>query len=407
MLKGEKIICISFSSWDGPYTKSTVQLMSLLSKDNDVLFIEYPYTFKDLINGFLGKRDISVKRLLGVTKRLQVIETPFDSIVHTLVIPPTISFNFIESDLIYKLLLYINRLIYQYSVKKALKKLNWINPIIINAYNPVFGNELIGSFNEKAIIYYCYDGYFTDKRGIRAYYADMAFSSRVDGVIVSSEYLSDQKRKYNNKIYVIKNGVDYDLFLKHTKKTITQNAARKKIGYIGSIDQRFDIELVKHLVESLSECIFELVGEVRNIEAKTILSKYNNVIFLPAVGASEVPELLKEFDVGIIPYLCTEMNRSIYPLKINEYLAVGLPVVMTNFAELKEFEGYIGVAESKADFLKKIVFALENDSVLQIEKRRDFASQNSWTARAECFSKAIVEILELKQSKNNKKLMKP
>ena len=46
MLKGKNIICISQTTWHGEFTKSTVQLLSLLAKNNNVVFIEYPFTVK-------------------------------------------------------------------------------------------------------------------------------------------------------------------------------------------------------------------------------------------------------------------------------------------------------------------------------------------------------------------------
>jgi hypothetical protein len=39
-----------------------------------------------------------------------------------------------------------------------------------------------------------------------------------------------------------------------------------------------------------------------------------------------VPHDLKAFDVTIIPYRLTNATAAIYPAKLNEYLAMGLPV---------------------------------------------------------------------------------
>ena len=64
MIKGKDIICISYTTWEGEYTKSTVQLLSILALHNNVVFIEYPRTVKDLILGILGQLKIPVSSSL-------------------------------------------------------------------------------------------------------------------------------------------------------------------------------------------------------------------------------------------------------------------------------------------------------------------------------------------------------
>ena len=55
-------------------------------------------------------------------------------------------------------------------------------------------------------------------------------------------------------------------------------------------------------------------------------------------------EYLKEFHIGIIPFVKNEQTAAIYPMKINEYLAAGLGVVATDFAPLSEFGEAIHVS---------------------------------------------------------------
>ena len=56
-----------------------------------------------------------------------------------------------------------------------------------------------------------------------------------------------------------------------------------------------------------------------------------------------------------------EVNKNIYPLKINEYLAVGVPVVMTAFADLADFKDMAKSAENKSLFKSHIENELKND----------------------------------------------
>lgn len=393
MLRNENIICVSYSTWEGPFTKSVVQLMSLLARENKVLYVEYPFTIKDIIYTLAGRQNAPVARMLGL-KRMVVKKTPEGKEVLNWVLPPLLPVNAIRNERLYKLVLKIDSWIYRQSLRKAIRKFKMGNPVMINAYNPIFGEQLAGKLREKATLYYCYDGFPKDRRGTRAFNADRGFSEKADGVIVSSDFLKEQKLLLNRNVISVKNGVDFDLFSREAKTEVSETGSGKTIGYIGSIDQRFDLDTVEYAVKELKDYHFEFTGEVRNPAVKSRLEQYPNVRFLPPVKPSEVPSLLRKFDAGIIPYICSEINKNVYPLKINEFLAVGVPVVMTRFADLPEFSRYVGFAGSKEEFCEMIDKEVRSDSVKKIAERIKFARTNSWEAKVNEFAQAIKTVIK-------------
>ena len=50
-------------------------------------------------------------------------------------------------------------------------------------------------------------------------------------------------------------------------------------------------------------------------------------------------------DAAVIPFVHSPQTRAIYPLKLNEYLAAGLPVVATPFADMSGFEDLVRLAD--------------------------------------------------------------
>jgi teichuronic acid biosynthesis glycosyltransferase TuaH len=400
MIYSKNIVCVSNTTWEGFYTKSTVQILSLLGKRNKVLFVEYPFTFKDLVSTMLGKGRAPVSRMLGSAKRLIAVKTSFDTTVHHLVIPPLLPVEFIKIEPLYKLLLKLNTLIYARSVRRALRKLEMHEPVCINAYNAIYGKNMAGKLNEKLNLFYCYDGPNTSRYGPRATDADQSFAELVDGVIVTSEFLASSMKEFNQEIHVVKNGVDFGIFKRDVKTGLNNIGKRKKVGYIGSLDQRFDIDTIEYSIQQLPKYDFEFVGELMNKTIEQRLSVYKNVKFISPVKPNEVPGLLHKCDVGLIPYICNEYTKNIYPLKINEYLSVGVPVVLTSFAELPEFNEIVSFASGKKDFCNAIVREIENDSLESIKKRIQFAEKNSWENRAELFEDIIDRLLE-KKSKSN------
>lgn len=392
MLRNENIICIANTSWFGNYAKSTVQLMERLARDNNVLFVEYHYTFKDILATWRGRQQAPVKRMLGISKRLKTIDTNVTTKVLTLVAPPALPVYFLKNERIFKLLFSYNTFIYKRTLRKIISKTGFRNPIVITAYNPFYGLSLLGQLHEKTHIYYCYDGVETGFFGDRILRFEDDFSVHADAVITTSDYLLRTKQKLNPHSFVVKNGVDFPVFQPYAKHEVALRN-RKRVGFIGSLDPRFDIDTVEYAVRKLTDYDFEFTGDMRNEAMKSRLKKYPNVRFFDPVLPNDVPPLLAGYDVGMIPYIMNDVNKNIYPLKINEYLAVGVPVVMNAFADLPEFAEMVSVAQGHEDFCEKLIFEVENDSVDQIRKRINFASANSWDARTKQFSEIIEKFI--------------
>lgn len=388
MLKNRNIICIANTSWYGKYTKSTVQLMGRLAKDNNVLFVEHAYTYKDIFSAILKKQEAPILKMLGIKKRLEHFFTKDGDKIYNLTAPPVLPLYFLKNESLFKFLFKINAHLYLKSLKKAIRKLEFKNPIVITAFNPFYGLATIGKLSEESHIYYCYDAVESWFFGDRIFKTEEELMEKADMIITTSESLHIIKSRFNSNCHIVKNGVDFPEFNKFSKKEPVIRD-KKIVGYIGSLDFRFDIDKVEEAIKLLSQYIFKFTGDLRNKAIKERLEKYPNVEFYPPIDPLDVPQLLSTYDVGIIPYLVNDANKNIYPLKINEFLAVGVPVVMTPFADLKEFSEIVSISSDINSLDKMIQLEIENDSKEKIEQRVEFAKANSWDSRAELFSSII------------------
>ena len=88
------------------------------------------------------------------------------------------------------------------------------------------------------------------------------------------------------------------------------------------------------------------------------LLKRNNVLFIDQVNHSELPNYMLKFEVGIIPYIVSEFTNNVYSSKLNEYLAIGIPVVATNLNEIRyfnsQYKNIIDLANDKKEFSELI-----------------------------------------------------
>ncbi len=375
MLKGENIICVALPSWESNYMKTIVEMMSVLARDHKVLYVNNPPTYKNIWQE---------KRWSALGSSLETIFLKEGGQVHVLHPSPVLPINWLKQEGLYQTLLAQNARVLARNIRGAMRELEMANPIVINAFNPFYGKHLAGKLDEKHLLYYCYDEIsaapWCQAHGAKA---EADFIPLTDLVITSSQALLERKQMLHPHTFLVENGVNFSLFHQafHLKKNKHQ-AQKTTIGYLGSLDDRLDYALLAHCIQQLPNCQFSFVGRVQSQVGRRILKAYPNVKLWGAKSPAELPNYLKDFDVGLIPFVKNEFTRNIYPLKINEYLAAGIPVVATDFAPLDAFDDLVYVASDAHEFLVGVRSGLEPEEASRVATRVEMARSNAWEQRA-------------------------
>ena len=156
-MQKKDIVCVALPTWDGDYMKTIVQIMSLLARRHRVLYVDYTFTWKDVLMGAIGKQSAPWQRMLGLKPRLRKISTRFGSEVYVLTPPPVLPANWISSPGLYKSVMAQESERVRQSIKEAMDSLGFNSPIVINAFSPSFGLPMAGKLDESLLVYYCYD----------------------------------------------------------------------------------------------------------------------------------------------------------------------------------------------------------------------------------------------------------
>lgn len=379
------LVCLGIPRWEGSnYLSSTVQLMAELARQERVLYVDYPYTYKDMWAASKQQDSgVPLAELRGQAASLQVRQLPHGGEVQLLRLPPFVPTNFLKLPFLHDQMLRWNARRAKRSIVRALQQLKWENPIVINAFNPALGNMLAGQLQESALVYYCYDEIsaapWMARHGARH---EQAFLSTADLTIVSSQGLYEAKSKDAKKCSLVKNGVDLELF-KAKGLRPTDLPKQPIIGYVGSVDDRLDYDLLKAIAITYPDWALVFVGRIVDEAAAEKIATLPNVHLLGARPAAQLGNYLDAFHLGLIPFVKNDLTAGIYPLKINEYLALGLPVVSTDFADLSDFAAHTAIAKNTSDFIRLLGKKLKKESTMEeIAARKSFAAQNSWTGRA-------------------------
>lgn len=148
-------------------------------------------------------------------------------------------------------------------------------------------------------------------------------------VITSNAVLAGRHRSEREDLILIENGVDAELFTPELPGVDLGDGPI--VGYHGAIRSWIDFDLLHAVAESRPQYRFVLVGPVlRGVEEPTArLEELPNVRRLPEQDAAGVARHVRSFTVGIIPFVVNVTTQGVNPMKLNEYLASGVPVVAT------------------------------------------------------------------------------
>lgn len=199
---------------------------------------------------------------------------------------------------------------------------------------------------------------------------------------------------HSSKLFLMPNGVD-NIFLNNTMPEIPpdmKDVQKPVIGYIGVLQDRFDVALTSEVARILHDHRFVFVGPARNHSYFKPLFERDNIRFLGKRNYVEIPHYIQSFDVCIIPHKVNEFTDSMNPLKIYEYLACGKPIVSTPIAGTEGFKDHIYLADEPKKFAETVKRAISEDNAALSTKRRHVASQCSLDIG---ISKLVAKISEM------------
>ena len=221
-----------------------------------------------------------------------------------------------------------------------------------------------------------------------------------DLCVANSVYLAGYCKKYNPNSFYVGQGCELKLFANVDTASIpddVMNLHKPIIGYVGALQHiRLDMHIIDHIATLKPHWNIVLVGPEDDEFKKSTLHKHTNIHFLGSKPPSQLPAYIHSFDVCINPQVVNDVTIGNYPRKIDEYLAVGKPVVASKTEAMSIFSEHVYLAESKEEYLTLIEKALEEHSDHLMQERKNFAMSHTWENSVREIYKAINSISENK-----------
>jgi teichuronic acid biosynthesis glycosyltransferase TuaH len=392
-LKDKTIFFLGTTKFDGREQSTSFSIAKQLSKTNTVYYIDYPFTLKDYFK-FKESDQIKFRKSYFSLSSNGVIATD-DQNFKIIIIPPLLSINFLPEGLIYRLILCLNEFIIIRRLKKVIKEYNIKDLIYFNSFNFHYPN-IADALHPALTVYHCVDPMITPydiKHGI---ISEGKLVKQSDLVICTSRQLYNEKKLQNKNTFFIPNAAD----IAHSGKVLSADlpvdeyvAGLKKpiIGYLGTIERRINYPLLKEVIEKNPDKNFVFAGPLTAEFVPEWFNQIPNLHLLGRIPHEHTPNVIKGFDIAIIPFKKDEVSATIFPLKLFEYLGAGKPVISTNFnPDIEEFtNGTVLFCEDADSFSNAIENILATDNEEKKLARIAIAAENTWDKRASDISSLI------------------
>ena len=243
-----------------------------------------------------------------------------------------------------------------------------------------------------------------------------------DIVFAISPYLINEAKRYGCKnIVYLPAFVDTNLFNvgMNARKRVRNDLSIENddivIGYAGSFWYIEGIskllQAFKNLLKDYSNIKMIIMGGEKGKNNENIpkrvkdLNLENEVVMVPPQSHEEVPKFLSACDITCCPKIDCEMNRAANPIKVVEYLSMGLPTVCSAVGGIIDtmengVDGFLvkpGDVKELEDKLEWIILNPERSKEIGKNGRKNAIEKYSYEAIENTIGQAISEIIDMKK----------
>lgn len=199
-----------------------------------------------------------------------------------------------------------------------------------------------------------------------------------------------------DRITVLPDGADLEDFEPYAGKDLKLNKDSLHIGYFGKILVGKGVDLIRRVAIADPDDTYDIYGgTLEEAEKETGSSFPENVVFHGRVNNKEIPAIMCDMDVLILPNQDKLMNmgedigKFTSPLKLFEYMASGRCIIASDLPVIREVlsedNAFLADSCDENDWVRCIgeIKADDSNAVSRADRAKADAIRYSWKSRAE------------------------
>ena len=217
-------------------------------------------------------------------------------------------------------------------------------------------------------------------------------------VVVTADLLKKDVENHRGKknLVLSTNGVDYEFFQEFESDFQVDDAFQEVLNknkpivmYYGALAKWFDYDLIKKIAKTNNYSVV-LLGIKYDDSYDLNINKEENIYFLGSRDYQVLKYYAKKADILMIPFVINDITKSTSPVKIFEYMALNIPIVITDLYECRQYKSVL-LSKNHTEFLKNL------DKGLTLKKDQKYlklldveAKENDWSKKA----RAIIDLIK-------------
>jgi glycosyltransferase involved in cell wall biosynthesis len=386
---GRTVICLSTIDWNFLWQGHQEIMARFARAGNTVLFVENT-----------GVRTIRFADLRRILHRLSnwsadrggAARRPVPGV--TLVAPILLPFPRSRAAS------WINERVLLPRLARVLLRLGGPDPVVFNFLPTPNAERLVDLLRgpRSVVVYYCIADFDeVSDIGPRLASSESRIASGADLVFVQSGAFGRRLSALNPRVHEFRFGVNLELF---DPERVGQVGALAHlphpiVGYSGGLHRHVDFGLLVELARATPNGSLVLVGpELAGETEAGALHAERNVHFLGAKPIAELPALVGSFDVGIVPYVRSAYTETVFPTKLYEYLAMGVPAVSTALPEVARLSlprAALRIAHDTSSFIDLVREAARDGGAEARHERARLARDRDWSTIVRRMAELIAE----------------
>lgn len=373
MPSGANVVCFGSIDW-GFNWQLPQEVASALARGNRVLYVENTGVRRPSVRD-LPRLRLRLKNWLRKTGRHGAASAGVD--VHSPLLVP-LPYSRVAGVFNAMLMLRV--------VRRWLRR-NPDAPLIFITFLPTpLARALIRGLAPHLVVYYCADSIpESSEEARKAHDHEQALFGEADLVLTTSQGLFDTASVRSSNVKLLPSGVRFFDFEKARHDAaappqVLAGADGPVAGFVGTVRDSLDLELLEEVTRLLPEWTFVLAGPLMT-DVRRLASR-PNVRMVGALSHQDVIRHMTHFDVGIMPYALNPFTANIMPVKLKEYLAAGLPVVATRLADVslfaREYEGLVTFADTAQEFAEALRTVVRENVPPAVAHRLAIARTFDW-----------------------------